>query len=468
MRCYSCDTDENWHKLEGYHSKSLIVVCKECGNLCHYIDDKRREEILGYYRRQYRPHAPGHFEILTKNNKINYIRKWLMPFMAGKKDLLCGDIGAANGYVLNFLKQHGHRVRGSEWDVIRRRFSEHYYGIPLEEEISRKEPYDLLIMVHTLEHILEPDKKLSDYASLLKPEGRMLVSTPYWLDVLEEQSGTPMQAFDNLFHKDHVNLFSQNQLQNLFRKAGLVAEFCDFTTYGQTYIVWKGGATGIVKDDWKKVSDAVTKQKVAMQLYHEKKYKKAIDVWPDFPEAHISLIFGTYGKDPGRQEDMIASLPEKVRGNHRLMWAVAHFLTQYDKLPEADQAWSKAYDIRPHAVPLMERGKILCRLGRHLDALPLFSAVGAWDPRMWPEAQDWMGKAACAVPTWDERARSEAKEALFKKADDAGAVKIELEHDNGHSPKGQAGPESDVGEPAKDEAVLAVPGGGNTVPQVRL
>ena len=440
MTCYVC-SQSDFHKLEGYHSKSTLLICKGCGNLMHQLDDARKKSLLDYYRRDYR-NMPNAMELLTKHNKIAYIRRWLEKWAVerkaeaaskGTQGPLGADIGAATGYVLSFLKQVGWRVRGTEWDVLRRRFSEHYYGIPLEEELNRKEPYDLLILYHTLEHIVEPDKKLAEYASALKDDGRFLVSTPYWLETLEEQSGGALQTFDHLYHLNHINLFSKTSIQNLFRNAGLEWEWLDDTTYGQTYLLKKGQKTPIVKEDYKQVAELVQRQRQAMEVYHQRKFKKAIDLWPNFPEAWLMLIFQTYGKDPSRQQDMIESLDPNLKRHFRIQVAIAQWLTQMDRLDDAEKAWAIAFNTRPHAHALNERAKALVRLGRPLESLPLFNQAAQWDPRNWMECQDWMAKAACSVPTWDERAQMQMRDALVKQAEQEGRLKVEINHENGNA-----------------------------------
>ena len=45
---------------------------------------------------------------------------------------------------------------------------------------------DFISMYHTFEHFMEPNKKLELYVSLLKDDGVMLISTPEWLNLLDE------------------------------------------------------------------------------------------------------------------------------------------------------------------------------------------------------------------------------------------------------------------------------------------
>ena len=219
MTCYVCG-EKNWVELKGVHSQSTLVVCKPCGNLAHLLEPTYEKDILEYYRKEYRK-APTSVNIITTNNKLFYIDFFLRDFLKDKKDLVCGDMGAATGYVLAWLKRLGHKVTGSEYTVTFRRVAEHFYGIPLTEELRRDWSYDLIILYHSLEHMVEPDKKLSSALEILQPEGRLLISTPFWLENIDNAGGEPCQSFDQLYHKNHINLFSKNQLKNIFRKLGL-------------------------------------------------------------------------------------------------------------------------------------------------------------------------------------------------------------------------------------------------------
>ena len=206
----------------------------------------------------------------------------------------------------------------------------------------------------------------------------------------------------------------------------------------------KGKVQPIVKEDWKKVLDIVTRQREAIRFYREKKFKKAVDIWPEFPEAWINLIFGTYGKDPSRQEDMIQSLPDSLKKTWRIQTAVAQWLAQMDRLDDAQKLWGASFVLRPNASALFIQAQLLVRLGRIQEAMPLFVQAQGWDPRLWTECQDWMSKAACSIPTWDERAKIQVRDAMVAQAEKEGRVNVSLdykgEHTNGNG-NGQAQPD---------------------------
>lgn len=442
MRCYVCDSEDKWKKLEGLHSNSLLQICKKCGNLCHEVDVVKRDKMLDYYRKEYRP-GPTHKNLLTTTNKLQAMMRFLEGFLKGKKGLLCGDVGAATGYFLFWLRGLGHRVTGSEYTVSFRRVSEHYYQIPLTEELETKHRYDLISMYHVLEHMTDPDKKLEHYRSLLSNDGRMFIATPYWLECIEEQSGFPMQGFDHLFHKDHINVFSKNQLQNLFKKTGLVIEKEDYFSYGQTYLLRAGNKAEIIPDDWQEVEDNVLREKKAMDLFMSGNSREAIKVYPLFPEAHMDLVFRLYGKDPERQTDMIAQLPDRVRNTRKFLQAYIHWLIQYARYDDAMEVLNRFAESRPEGAIFAQVGRVMASQGRHNEAIQCFVTASQLMPTAWSEMQDWALAEAARMPTWDEVATEALKEEIFKRAVNSGAAKLEnpqpsgINHENKKNPDHQ-------------------------------
>lgn len=268
MRCYVCDGHE-WHKvmvdrgqgMQPIHGAATTQVCKGCGNVCHEVDVSKEDSIREFYRKEYRP-QPGVMNLITTTHKLNYMKVFLaeqLKAMSGSPKIV-GDVGAATGYALNFFRGLGHKVSGSELTLTFRRMSEHYYGIPLAEDLETKHKYDLIVVYHVLEHLMEPDQKLAHFASLLSEGGRIFLATPEWFNYIEDGCGLPMRHFDELFHKNHINLFSSTSLNNLFRKVGLRVVKEDHLQYGQTYLLEKspdGPETErerwLTKEDWREV-----------------------------------------------------------------------------------------------------------------------------------------------------------------------------------------------------------------------
>ena len=292
MICYVCSSDK-WHVVtvagpDGIrvpvHSKSKIQICKDCGTACHEVDPKQEEKVKEYYRKEYRP-APGIANLITTTHKTNYVRVFLRDFLESKKGtrMKVADVGCATGYLLNFFRQMGHLATGCEYTVTFRRMAEHYYGIPTTEELETKHRYDFISIYHVMEHMVEPDKKLAHYASLLADGGHMLISTPEWFDTLEEASGTPTRDFEHWFHKDHINLFSATSLQNIFRKVGLSMVKEDHLQYGQTYLLKKSDAGPAPKDwllreSWPDIERKMLAARTAIGLFAAGKWREALDI----------------------------------------------------------------------------------------------------------------------------------------------------------------------------------------------
>lgn len=440
MTCFICGSGD-WIELKGMHSQSLMVVCKACGCLAHHVEASYEKDILEYYRKEYRK-VPNHINIHTTTNKLFYIEEFLREYLEGKRGLVCGDVGAATGYLLSWLKRLGHKVTGSEYTVSFRRVSEHFYGIPLTEELRRDRAYDFISIYHVLEHMVEPDKKLASYVELLKDDGHMLVSTPFWLEGLVDASGQDASTFDNLFHKNHINLFTKNHLQNLFRKCGLYWTKNNYKHYGQTYLLKKGDKKPIEPEDWQRVVDILKRQKGAFDFYGRGNFSEAIKLWYDFPEAHVRLITQTYGKDQERQSDMWDALGPELKSNFRVMCARLGWLIQQQRYEDGLSLGQEIMSLKPNGDTINNMAICLARLKRHGEAMQLFSEVARRSPMTWISMTDMSLWCAAQMPAWDERAREEAKSILFDNALKAGAVKITLEDEanaDGKNPEKEKG-----------------------------
>lgn len=417
MRCYVCDEVENFHSLKELNPERELLVCKGCGNVCYRAEPADEGKMRDYYRHEYRP-QPSWMNLLTCAHKLQYVAAALKPWLDGKTKLVCGDVGTAIGYIPNWLRKQGHDVYASEYTVTFRRFAEFFYGIKVHEELPDQK-YDLITIYHVLEHMIEPDKKLAKFASMLSPEGRIMVATPEWFDTLEEASGSSVTDFTHLFHKDHINVFSRQSIQNVFAKCGLEIETEDHRVYGQTYILKKAGSftgklnPGIVKEDWQKQVEVIQTHKKAIDLFKARKYREAITLVPKFPEAWIALICDQNMKNPERQIDLWKEANEVLGDNLKMTERYGIWLYQQEDWTNALASFEKVLKDRPHENLFIYAGWCLSHLGRPLDSMQAFQRASDMHPMKWQESMDWMCREACSLPNWQERAEEEAKEKLW-------------------------------------------------------
>lgn len=431
MRCYICDSVEQFHSMGHFSPRAGVdprelLVCKPCGNICYRVDPSTEAKMLDFYRYGYRP-APTSENIRTTENKKNYIRLFLKEILEARnpkktgKPMTTVDIGCATGYVPNFLRKLGHRATGTEYTVQYRRMAEHFYGIPITEQVEKKRKYDLITIYHVLEHMMEPDKKLADFTDCLAEDGRMMVSVPEWLNACEEASGQEMKSFEHLFHVDHINVFTEQSMKNIIAKCGLMIEKENRVTYGQTYMLRRAtpeekAAAKIVVENWEKVVADILRCKAAIEAYQKRDYRTAIGLWPKFPEAHLTYILDVNGKDPAMQAQMFEEIKPILGENVRVKRAVGIWLYRNARHKEAITVFEDLMNVRPTADILVWLAWCYAETGNHKASMGAMQRAAAIDPTKWSECMNWILEESVKVPTWDERARNEYADQIVSKA----------------------------------------------------
>lgn len=425
FRCYVCE-GSSWHSMGNMHAQSEIVVCKTCGNVAHRVDVSKEAELKEFYRHKYRP-APTHMNLLTTGHKRVYIGRFLQKLLDERdpkktgRPMITGDVGCATGYIPAWLRSQGHKATGCELTVNYRRFAEAFYGIPVPEELEPKHRYDLITVYHVLEHLMEPDKKLAQWRALLADDGRMMISTPEWFDTLEEASGGNIASFENLFHKNHINLFSAVSLKNLFAKVGLEIVQEDHIQYGQTYLLKKCEPRPLnVMEPWEIQVDKLERTKKAILYHTSGRHELALDSWKRFPEAWIALAHGKESKDPEKQRDIFERALAVLPDNMRLALAYATWLYMREDNAAALKVYQMISDVKPNETVSIFTGYCYGKLGRYKEAAKCFYDASEMNPMKWAECMDNICAIAVQQPNWEEVAMEAVKNAAAKGVVEAG------------------------------------------------
>jgi len=418
------------HKDDKIHSESVIVVCKACGFASHDYDETKEAEMLAYYKNQHRKavigkQKPDYANIITTNNKKALISKFLADFLKDKKGLIVGDIGAATGYLVHWFRTLGHRATGSEYAVQYRRMSEHYYGVPLTEELPTKHKYDLLTIYHVLEHMIRPDLKLMKYRDMLADGGHIMISVPEYFNRLDEGTGTNVimhntsaqHDFDGYFHKDHVNIFSRVSIKNLVAKCGFEIVKDEYEGCGITLLCKKIDLAKYepIVEDYGGVLKKIQSVKNAILAAKDNNWAKAIEIYPEFPEAHVAMIMMVNQKDPTKQTDYMDQIEKncpQTCGGARYLSTKGAWLYQNQRYQEALETLEKCVNLRPNPDIFMFISWCLLELNRPHDAIKILNYAMMLNPGKWIEALNFQLNAACSIPTWDERAMEEMKHAF--------------------------------------------------------
>jgi ubiquinone/menaquinone biosynthesis C-methylase UbiE len=116
---------------------------------------------------------------IFKHKKKSYNR-WYAPIdsmiFSGEKVL---EIGCGRGSYLRELRKKGCYVEGIDYYNIDDKSKLKIYKVDLEcEDFPMKDnSFDVVLMVETIEHLVNPYKSLREIKRVLKPNGRLIIST---------------------------------------------------------------------------------------------------------------------------------------------------------------------------------------------------------------------------------------------------------------------------------------------------
>jgi len=93
------------------------------------------------------------------------------------------EIGSGHGFFLDIMKKNGYDISGFEISKEKRKYSKKVTKVPvldinINEKIPTVKPFDIVVLFHTLEHIIDPVILLKNIKKLLKPKGKVLVEVP--------------------------------------------------------------------------------------------------------------------------------------------------------------------------------------------------------------------------------------------------------------------------------------------------
>lgn len=268
-----------------------------------FVTYDERPNLEEHYRKSYRKNVV-HNNLTTSNRKLQYHKQFLQSFLDQKlaekpknpdpdRDATSVlDFGCAFGATLQWLRSCGWKTRGYELTDGFVNYGRNILGLDI---VQSKEPdksdygqHDLVICYHVLEHVQKPDELLPILKKCLKPGGVIELSVPVWFGPLDEPSGNHTLDYENLFHIDHIQVFSHNSIRRAIDKAGLKIVKEDTLTYGHTFLLspTEGAKPVHEKDDPDQIIEIIGKQKEAISLL-QKDPAAAQKVYADFPDAYV-------------------------------------------------------------------------------------------------------------------------------------------------------------------------------------
>jgi len=151
----------------------------------------------------------------------------LVENVKGEKIL---DVGCATGFIGEKLRKQGNYVIGldvSKKDIQKaKKVLDQAYVIDLEsEEIPNfRTEFDLILITEVIEHLFEPEKVIMKLMTVLKQNGKMLISTPNFLHLYNRYNmlmGKFEYVEETVINKSHIHFFTNSTLEKTLSNLGL-------------------------------------------------------------------------------------------------------------------------------------------------------------------------------------------------------------------------------------------------------
>ena len=156
------------------------------------------------------------------------------------------DAGTGEGHVLAALAAAGHPVLGLELaeraaEQTRARVPDADVRVQSAESLPwpfERESVDVVVSFEVIEHLLQPRRLLEGAHAVLRPGGRLALTTPF--HGLVKNVVLAAVAFDRHFavEGDHIRFFSEGALRRLLAETGFEVE--DVVRYGRVPLLRAG------------------------------------------------------------------------------------------------------------------------------------------------------------------------------------------------------------------------------------
>jgi SAM-dependent methyltransferase len=157
------------------------------------------------------------------------------------------DVGCYIGTFLHYLQTHGWDVTGVELDPSAVRFARERFGLeilncPLESLDNAKycQGFDVVTMLHVIEHLDDPSSTLSVALRLLKPRGVFVIETPTYDSLTFKLLGRRERSISC---NGHIFFYTSETLWKLLEKTGF--EIIEWRKVGRTLslgrLIWNLG-----------------------------------------------------------------------------------------------------------------------------------------------------------------------------------------------------------------------------------
>ncbi|MCZ6571895.1 MAG: class I SAM-dependent methyltransferase [Planctomycetota bacterium] len=197
-------------------------ICARCGLVVQRAapsSDELAAYYAGPYREQYQhEQTPSARRVLRSWEKGHKLLRWLQPHLKPGQRVL--EVGAGVGCVVKVFELAGYEASGIDPGGGYLRFGTEQLGAALTrarlEDLPGEGRYDLVLLVHVIEHLRSPREALERLHALLAPRGLLYIECP--------NLGAPSTRWPKAFHRAHIHDFTTSSLTMLARRCGFRIE----------------------------------------------------------------------------------------------------------------------------------------------------------------------------------------------------------------------------------------------------
>lgn len=221
----------------GYSDEFALLQCKKCAH--QFLEHGLTPEDLKILYTDYYPRADLNLDDYKPYTETHGFKAWLdgeksSPFRWVPPNVKVLDIGCGFGETMGYYQSRGCEAYGVEADEnIRRVIGKFGYNIEVglfDPRRYQQDYFDYITMGQVVEHLVNPLEELRGVADILKPGGRLIISTP-------NANGWGRRLFGrkwiNWHAPYHIQMFSVKSMTTAAEQAGLKVERFETTTHSE-------------------------------------------------------------------------------------------------------------------------------------------------------------------------------------------------------------------------------------------
>lgn len=219
--CYICDSHD-WNiinNIDRYGFYYPTGVCSECGNIQqteYYKEDVLTDFYSNFYRKIYGNQPPLDLYAAQKRRGLS-IYKFVSSVVNPKTVL---EVGVGSGGILSVFHDNDCKTIGLDYDEeylsIARKNNLNVFNGSIEK-LNRNDKFDLIILSHVLEHIVDPLPFLKKLSEHLTENGTIYIEVPSLNQVCTIDYDYDLMLYWQNAHTIHFTILS---LRLLLKRAG--------------------------------------------------------------------------------------------------------------------------------------------------------------------------------------------------------------------------------------------------------